>query len=55
VESEYRRWWRDQQIFNGFFGITTDTRGVYVSGSYYSRLVAVWATDHDNPDNHVFD
>jgi len=66
VEGEYRRWWRDQQIFNGVFSVTTDTRGWYTSaayriskrlelGSYYSRLVAVWATNHDNPDNHLYD
>jgi hypothetical protein len=34
VDSEWRRYWRDQQIFNGFFRIQTDVRGVYVSGSY---------------------
>jgi hypothetical protein len=66
VEAEYRRWWRDQQIFNGVFSVTTDTRGWYTSasyriskrlelGSYYSRLVAVWATNHDAPDNHLYD
>lgn len=66
LEGEYRRWWRDQQIFNGFFSVTTDTRGWYTSaayrvskrlelGTYYSRLVAVWATNHSNPDNHLYD
>ncbi len=66
VEGEYRRWWRDQEIFNGTFSVTTDTRGWYASaayriskrielGSYYSRLVAVWATDHSAPDNHLYD
>jgi hypothetical protein len=66
VEGEYRRWWRDQQIFNGFFSVTTDTRAWYTAaayriskrlelGSYYSRLVAVWATDHNAPDNHLYD
>lgn len=66
VETEYRRWWRDQQIFNGMFSVTTDTRGWYTSaayrinkrlelGSYYSRLVAVWATEHSKPDNHLYD
>ena len=34
VDAEYRRWWRDQQIFNGFFSVTTDTRGWYTSASY---------------------
>lgn len=34
VDSEWRRYWRDQQIFNGLSSIQTDVRGVYVSGSY---------------------
>jgi hypothetical protein len=66
VEAEYRRWWRDQAIINGTFSVTTDTRGWYTSasyrlskrlelGTYYSRLVGVWATKHDNPDNHLYD
>ncbi len=66
IDGEYRRWWRDQQIFNGFFGITTDTRGGYVSGeyriskrltvgSYYSRIVPVWAANHDLASNHLYD
>ena len=66
VEGEYRRWWRDQEIFNGMFSVTTDTRAWYAAatyriskrlelGSYYSRLVAVWATDHNAPDNHLYD
>ena len=48
------------------FSVTTDTRGWYTAasyriskrlelGSYYSRLVAAWATNHDNPDNHLYD
>lgn len=34
IESEYRRYWRDQQIFNGFFLVQTDVRGAYAAGSY---------------------
>jgi len=34
VDSEWRRYWRDQQIFNGFFRVETDVRGAYVAGSY---------------------
>ncbi|MFI5101879.1 MAG: hypothetical protein ACHP9V_00765 [Terriglobales bacterium] len=34
VDSEWRRYWRDQQIFNGLFRVQTDVRGVYVAGSY---------------------
>jgi hypothetical protein len=66
VAGEYRRWWRDQEIFNGMTSVTTDTRGWYTSasyriskrlelGSYYSRLVPVWATSHDDPANHLYD
>ena len=66
IDAEYRRAWRDQQVFNGFFGVTTDTRGAYLSGeyrfskrftlgSYYSRLVPVWRENHGSPDNHLYD
>ena len=34
VESEYRRYLRDQIIFNGMFEIITDVRGCYVGGGY---------------------
>ena len=66
IDAEYRRWWRNQQIFNGLFAISTDTRGAYVSaeyrfsrrfalGSYYSRLVPIWQENHSSPDNHLYD
>ena len=66
IDSEYRRWWRDQQIFNGLTSVTTDTRSWYVAGayriskrvelgSYYSPIVADWRAGHDSPDNHVYD
>ena len=53
VDSEYRRYWRDQQIFNGEFRITTDVRSWYLAaayrvskrlefGAYYSRFVDKW-------------
>jgi hypothetical protein len=55
VDSEYRRYWRDQQIFSGAFEITTDVRSWYVSaayrvakkveiGSYYSRFSNNWVS-----------
>lgn len=34
VDSEYRRYYRDQDIFSGAFEIQTDIRPWYVSGSY---------------------
>ncbi len=53
LASEYRRYWRDQSIFNNLFEVTTDVRGWYVSGSYriskrlelgsyYSRFSNAW-------------
>jgi hypothetical protein len=49
-DSEYRRYWRDQNIYNGQANSTTDARGWYTSaayrfskrfeaGSYFSRFV----------------
>ena len=66
LEAEYRRWWRDQQIFNGSFSVTTDTRGWYTLAayrvskrlelsSYYSRLVPDWRADHKLDTNHLYD
>ncbi len=34
MDSEWRRYWRNQQVFNGLYDVQTDARGVYVSGSY---------------------
>jgi hypothetical protein len=53
LDSEYRRYWRDQQIFSGQYEITTDVRSWYVAaayrvskrlefGTYYSRFVDNW-------------
>jgi len=53
LDGEYRRYWRDQQIFNGIFEIRTDVRSWYVAasyrvskrlefGSYYSRFSDNW-------------
>jgi len=66
VESEYRRWWRDQEIFNGSFSVTTDTRGWYgltayrlskyfELGGYYSHLVANAEMPAAPPNNHLYD
>ena len=56
LDSEYRRYWRDQQIFNGTNFIQTDVRTWYVAGSYrvskhlefgsyYSRFSDCWITN----------
>lgn len=37
MASEYRRYWRDQSIFNGTFEIRTDMHGWYLSGAYQVR------------------
>lgn len=68
VDSEYRRYLRDQSVFNGLSVVVTDVRGWYISGSYrpikrlevgsyYSRY-----TIDDNgtgstsmPANHIYD
>jgi hypothetical protein len=34
IDSEYRRYWRDQRILSGLLEVGTDVRGMYVSGSY---------------------
>lgn len=66
VESEYRRWYRYQSIFNNLFTVTTDTRTWYADtyyriskrftvGGYYSHFVADWRTPHFYPGNHLYD
>jgi hypothetical protein len=66
VESEFRRWYRYQDIFNNAFTVTTDTRTWYASTSYhlskrftlagyYSHFVADWRTPHFYPGNHLYD
>ena len=53
LDSEYRRYWRDQQVFSGSMWITTDVRSWYVAaayrvskrlefGTYYSRFTDHW-------------
>ncbi len=53
LESEYKRYWRDQIIFNGMWEVTTDVRGWYTLGAYrisrrlelggyYSRWMVSW-------------
>ena len=34
IDAEYRRYWRNQQVFNGTSQDLTDVRGWYVSGAY---------------------
>jgi hypothetical protein len=53
IDSEYRRYWRDEDTFGGLAVVQTDVRGLYVAGSYrftkwlqagsyYSRY-SIWA------------
>jgi hypothetical protein len=55
LDSEYRRYWRDQQIFSGAYEIKTDVRSWYGAaayrlskrleiGSYYSRFSNNWVS-----------
>jgi hypothetical protein len=66
IESEYRRWWRNQEIFNNAFSVATDTRGWYALSSYrlsrmfqlsgyYSHLVANAQIPAAPPNNHLYD
>lgn len=66
MESEYRRWWRDQDVFNGLFDVITDTRTWYASGAYriskrfelggyYSRFIANTQVPQASPGNHLYD
>jgi hypothetical protein len=34
ISSEWHRYWRDQQVFNGLFSFQTDVRGSYASVTY---------------------
>jgi len=34
LDAEYRRYWRDQVVYNGLWSVQTDVRGWYVAGSY---------------------
>lgn len=34
IDAEYRRYWRDQTVYNGLWSSQTDVRGWYVAGSY---------------------
>ena len=55
VDAEYRRYWRDQEVFNGTAEVKTDVRTWYVAGayrvskrlelgSYYSRFSDNWVS-----------
>jgi hypothetical protein len=33
AESVWRRYWRNQQVFNGLFNVQTDMRGLYIAGA----------------------
>jgi hypothetical protein len=34
LDGEYRRYWRDQRVWNDSYSVMVDTRGWYVSGAY---------------------
>jgi hypothetical protein len=34
IDSEYRRYWHDQAVYNGTIRVQTDVRGWYVAGAY---------------------
>jgi len=71
TESEWRRYWRNQQVFNGLFNVQTDTRGLYIAGawrfskwfqagSYYSRFtlnepVNTASPQFANDAGHIYD
>jgi hypothetical protein len=53
VDAEYRRYWRDQRVFNDSYSVAADTRGWYTAGAYrlsrrfelggyYSRFTSTW-------------
>lgn len=52
-DTEYRRYWRDQRVWNDSYSVASDTRGWYTSaayrfskrfelGGYYSRFTSTW-------------
>jgi len=60
VDSEYRRYWRDQAVWNGLWAVWSDTRGDYTSaayriskrielGAYYSRFTCKWISGGIGP------
>ena len=66
IDAEYRRWWRDQEIFNKLFSVTTDTRSWYAAtayrfskrlelGGYYSHFIADARSLQSAPGNHLID
>jgi hypothetical protein len=70
IDSEYRRSWRDQEIFNGVLSTQTDARGWYVAGayrvakrlqlgSYYSRYsmhaLLLQTVVIDSQSGHIYD
>lgn len=53
IDGEYRRYWRDQRVWDDSYSVAVDTRGWYISGayriskrlelgSYYSRFTSAW-------------
>jgi hypothetical protein len=44
VDSEFRRYWRNQEIFSGMMNVTTDTKGWYTAAAYrFSKRIAAGA------------
>jgi hypothetical protein len=61
LDSEYRRYWRDQAVWNGLWDVWADTRGWYTSaayriskrlelGTYYSRFTCKWISGGLGPN-----
>lgn len=53
LDAEYRRYWRDQRVWNNSYTVMADTRGWYTAGAYrfnkrfelgayYSRFTSTW-------------
>lgn len=66
ADAEWRRYIRQQWLVELNRMVNSDNRGWYVSGAqrfnqylevgaYMSRYVPVWSTDHDLPNNHIYD
>ncbi len=60
LDGEYRRYWRDQNAWDGMLQVKADTRGWYLSGSYrlskrfelgsyYSRFTCMWQRGANAP------
>jgi hypothetical protein len=66
LDGEYRRYWRDQIVYQLGRDVEADARSFYLSaayrltknlelGAYHSRYYADWRLPLGTPDNHIFD